>query len=53
MILVEVYNDLVGRGLLMSREYSVLRNGIVRRERGSRDAATVGILCAAEDAACS
>ena len=47
---LEVYNDLLGRCLLMSREYAVLRNGIVRRERDSRDGATVGILCEAEDA---
>jgi MEDS: MEthanogen/methylotroph, DcmR Sensory domain len=46
---VEVYNDLLGRCLLLSREYAILRNGIVWRER-ERLGASVGILCEARDA---
>jgi DcmR-like sensory protein len=44
---VETYNDLLGRCLLTSREYAILRNGIVSHGN-KRDA--VRLLCEAEDA---
>ena len=48
---VETYNGLLGRCLLASREYAVLRNGVVSNETdASRSAARVRILCEAEDA---
>ena len=46
---VETYNDLLGRCLLTSREYAILRNGIVSHEpKNNRD--SVRLLCEAEDA---
>jgi hypothetical protein len=46
---VETYNGLLGRCLLTSREYAILKNGVVSRDaENNRDA--VRILCEAGDA---
>ena len=48
---VETYNGLLGRCLLASREYAVLRNGVVSHESdGCRDASRIRILCEADEA---
>ena len=45
---VETYTGLLGRCLLTSREYAILRNGVV--SRGFKNNRAVRILCEAEDA---
>ena len=45
---VETYSGLLGRCLLTSREYAILRNGVV--SRGFKNNRAVRILCEAEDA---
>ncbi|MGH7852589.1 MAG: MEDS domain-containing protein [Candidatus Binatia bacterium] len=48
---VESYNALIGRCVLASREYAILRNGVVRHDpENSSDASSVIILCEVEDA---
>ena len=48
---VGTYNVLLGRCLLTSREYAVLRNGVVSRDSDrSHDTGRVRILCGPEDA---
>jgi hypothetical protein len=43
---MEIYNGLLGRCSLLSREYLILKNGIIRRDRDKRSGhPTVEILC--------
>jgi DcmR-like sensory protein len=48
---LQSYNALLGRCLLASREYAILRNGVVNHDTGKLGGkASVRILCEAEDA---
>jgi hypothetical protein len=43
---VETYNGLLGRCSMLSREYLILKNGIIKRDQeGSAEQPTVEILC--------
>jgi hypothetical protein len=41
---VEIYNGLLGRCSLLSREYLILKNGVINRDRSAGEPA-VEILC--------
>ncbi|HEX5021769.1 MAG TPA: hypothetical protein VFX54_13965 [Candidatus Binatia bacterium] len=48
---IEIYNGLLGRCSLLSREYLILKNGIIRRDDDKRsEHLTVEILCEAQRA---
>lgn len=43
---IEAYNGLLGRCSILSREYLILKNGIIRRDQGKRsEYPVVEILC--------
>ena len=44
---VEIYDGLLSKCAAMSREYLILRNGVVRRDLNGNAGATVEILCEA------
>jgi hypothetical protein len=42
---LEIYKLLLGRCSMLSREYLILKNGIIQQPEGSADGAMVEILC--------
>jgi hypothetical protein len=42
---VEIYDGLLSKCAALSREYVILRNGVVRRDVGGATGTTVEILC--------